>query len=103
MLLNGINAYLFAIPAHTLKTNLAINQGKQRIIRTTANVLSRMDVCAALANQNVAGQYMLTIGTLDTQPFGLRITAVFGGTYTFLCAKNCMLKRIIRYTSETII
>ena len=35
-----------------------------------------------------SGQYMLTIGTFDTQPFGLRITAVFGGTYTFFMCKE---------------
>ena len=86
MLLSRINAYLFAIPADTLKTNLAVNQGKQRIVRTTANILSRMDVSAALANQDVAGQYMLTISTFDTQPLGLGITAVLSGTNTlFMC------------------
>ena len=88
MLLNGINAYLFAIPANTLKANLAIDQGKQRIVRTTANVLSRMNVGTALANQNVAGQYMLTIGTFYTQPLRLGITAVLGGTNTFFMCKE---------------
>ena len=43
---------------------------------------------ASLTNQDVAGQYELTIGTLHTQPLGFGITAVLGGTNTLLMRKE---------------
>ena len=88
MLLRRIDAYFFAIAANALETNLTIDQSKQSIIRTTANVFTGMDVSTALTNQNVASQYMLTIGTFYAQTFGLGITAVLGGTYTFFMCKK---------------
>ena len=43
---------------------------------------------ATLANQNVAGQNVLTIRTLGTQALGLGITAVLGGAHTFFVGEE---------------
>ena len=39
-----------------------------------------MNVGAALADQNIAGQNVLPVGALGTQALGLAVTAVLGGT-----------------------
>ena len=103
MLLSRINAYLFAIPADTLKTNLAVNQGKQRIVRTTANILSRMDVSAALANQNVACENELTISTLGAKTLRLRVTTVLGGAAALLMSKELQIDVHHRVTPSFLI
>ena len=47
-----------------------------------------MDVGAALANQNVAGQNELTISALGAKTLGLGITAVLGGTNALLVGEE---------------
>ena len=55
------------VTAHTLETNLTVNEREQRVIRASAYVLTRMDVRAALLNKNVTCEDVLTIRTLDTE------------------------------------
>ena len=57
---------------------------------------------ASLADQDVAGQNELTVGTLDTEALGLGIAAVLGGANAFLWAKNCIFSFSIFYTSEMV-
>ena len=66
--------------------NAAIDEREQRVVAADADALTRMDVGAALADQNVAGQNELTVAALDAEALGLGITAVLGRTYAFLCA-----------------
>ena len=75
----GVNAHAFAVLAHPLKTDLAAYLGKEGVIGADAHVFTGMNMGAALPDQNVAGQHELPVGTLDAQPLGLGITAVFGG------------------------
>jgi hypothetical protein len=76
-------AYLLAVAAYTLERNVTVHQGKQRVVAAAAYVYTRMDVCAALTHQDVAGEYELAVGALYAQTLGLGIAAVFGRTYTF--------------------
>ena len=60
--------------------NAAIDQSEQGVIAADANALTRMDVGAALTNQDVAGQNELTVAALDAEALGLGITTVLGRT-----------------------
>ena len=66
--------------------NAAINQSVQGVIAADADALTRMDVGAALTDQNVAGQNKLTGAALNADALGLGITAVLGEPTPFLCA-----------------
>ena len=79
-----------AVAAHALEVNAAIDESKQRVIAADAHALTRMDVGAALTNQDVAGQNKLTVAALYAQTLGLGITAVLGRTYAFFMC-HCVL------------
>ena len=64
--------------------NAAIDQSEQGVIAADADALTRMDVGAALTDQDVAGQNELTVAALDAEALGLGITTVLGRTYAFL-------------------
>ena len=66
--------------------NAAVDQSEQGIVAADADALTRMDVGAALTDQDVAGQNVLTIAALDAETLGLGVTAVFRGAYAlFMC------------------
>ena len=75
-----------AVTANALEVNAAIDQSEQGVIAADADALTRMDVGAALTDQDVAGQNELTVAALDAEALGLGITTVLGRTYAFLCA-----------------
>src|SRR5699024_11112269 len=79
-----------AVTAHALEMDAAVNQREQRVVAADADALTRMDVGAALANQNVAGQNVLTVAALDAETLGLRVTAVLGRTYAFFVC-HCVI------------
>ena len=69
--------------------NAAIDQSEQGVIAADADALTRMDVGAALTDQDVAGQNKLTVAALDAEALGLGITTVLGRTYAFfMCHCN---------------
>src|SRR5699024_10261400 len=59
------------------------------VVAADADALTRMDVGAALTDQDVAGQNVLTVAALHAQTLGLGITAVFGRTYAFFVCHCC--------------
>ncbi len=61
--------------------NAAIDQSEQGVIAADADALTRMDMGAALTDQDVAGQNELTVAALDAEALGLGITTVLGRTY----------------------
>ena len=65
-----------AVTAHALEVNAAIDQSEQGVIAADADALTRMDVGAALTDQDVAGQNKLTVAALNAEALGLGITAV---------------------------
>lgn len=79
-----LDSATLAVTANALEMNAAINQSVQGVIATDADALTRMDVGAALTDQNVAGQNKLTVAALNAEALGLGITAVLGRTYAFL-------------------
>ena len=88
ILLLGVHGALPAILAQTLKLDGAVNLGEQGVVLTDAHIDTGMDVGASLANQNVAGQNELTVGTLHAQTLGLGITAVLGGTAALVVSEE---------------
>ena len=78
-LLSFLNRDLLAVLAQMLKADNTAGGGKQRVVAADAHVHTRMDVGAALANQNVAGLDELAVCALGTKALGLRVTAVLGG------------------------
>ena len=101
-LLLGVHGALPAILALTLELDGTVNQSKQGVVLTNANVDTGMDVSASLANQNIAGQNELTVGTLHAQALSLGITAVLGGTAALVVSEvlNTNLQHG-NYTSKT--
>ncbi len=88
LLLGGVNRNLLTILAQTLEADNTVGLGKQRVIAADANVGAGVDVGAALADQDVAGQNELTISALGAKALGLGITAVLGGAHTFFMGKE---------------
>jgi len=87
-LLYFVNRNTLAVLTNALETNYAGNLGEQGIVRTSANTYARMDLGAALTNQNVASRNYLTVCTLDTQALSLGVTAVLSRTYALLMSKK---------------
>ncbi len=87
-----VNADLLLVSALALETDNAVYQREEGIILALANVLARMDVGAALANENVAGEGELAVGTLGSKALGLGITAVAGRTYALFVGEQLQVK-----------
>ena len=84
-----LHAALLAALAHALETDGAVHQSKQGIIAALADILTRLDVSAALTNEDVAGQNELTVCTLGAQTLCCGIAAVLGAAYAlFMCHCN---------------
>src|SRR5699024_2339797 len=85
-----LDSAAFAVAAHALEVNAAVDQREQRVVAADADALTGMDVGAALTDQDVAGQNVLTVAALDAETLGLRVTAVLGGAYAFFVC-HCAL------------
>ena len=70
-LLLGIDRNLLAVSSESFKTYAAVYQSKQCIIASTAYVSAGMDLCAALTNEDVAGQNELTVAALGAEALSL--------------------------------
>ena len=75
-LLSGVNRSLLTILAETLETEHAALLGVESIVRADTDVDARMDVGAALAHKNVAGENELTVSALGAKALGVRVAAV---------------------------
>src|SRR5690554_656502 len=78
----------FAAP---FKRNVPVYLGEQCIVLANAHIQARPDLGAALPDNDTAGTDILSIVTLDTQPLGNRITAVFGAARAFLLGKQLQI------------
>jgi hypothetical protein len=47
-----------------LEADFAVNEGKQRVVAAFSDVFTRMNMCAALPDKDVAGKNELPVGTL---------------------------------------
>ena len=55
----------------------------KRKILTEANIFTGMEFCAALAQDNIAGNHMLAAVLFDTEALAVAVAAVFGSTLSF--------------------
>ena len=88
LLLDFVNRNLLAVTTHALEANDAGNLCKKSIVLADADIRARMDVSAALTNENVASRYNLTVCTLDAEALGLGITTVLGRTYALFMSEK---------------
>ena len=63
--------------------DLALGKCEKRIVLTAADVLTGVDVGAALTNDDLAGLHELTVETLGAETLTAGIASVTGGTKTF--------------------
>lgn len=80
LLFDRIDTDALTVTPEALELDFAVHKGKEGIVGAAAHIFTRMDVGAALADENVAGQNELAVGTLEAKALGLGITAVFRGT-----------------------
>ena len=87
-LLSGVNRSLLTILAETLETEHAALLGVEGIVRADTDIHARMDVGAALAHKNVAGENKLTVSALGTKTLGVRVAAVLRGAAALLVGEK---------------
>ena len=71
-----------------LKLNLTVDKSKKSIILTDTNVGTGMDSCSSLSYEDVAGEYCLTVSSLNAKALGFAVTTVLGRTDTLLMSKE---------------
>ena len=64
-LLGGVDRDLLAVLAQALETDNTVSLGKEGIVGADAHVLAGVNVRAALAHQDIAGEHKLSVGTFD--------------------------------------
>ena len=84
----GVHAYTASAIRDMFKLDLAVDESEQGVVGTTANVVAGMNVCASLADDDVAGGHIGTVRTLHAQTLRLTVTTVLGRTYTFFMCKK---------------
>jgi hypothetical protein len=70
-------------PSATIESDAAVHQCKNRVIATESNVLSGHKLCAALADNDVAGDDHLAAKSLDAETFADAVAAVLDATLSF--------------------
>lgn len=88
LLLDFVNAYFLSVLADALEFNRAVNESKESVIGTLADIQTRMDLCASLSYENIARKSKLSVSLFCTETFGLGISAVFGRADTFLMSHS---------------
>ncbi len=75
---SGKTGYLFH-----LKVYLARNHGEKGVVAGAGDSLARMELCATLAKNDIAGFRLLIAEDLDAETLGNRVTAKVGRTAGF--------------------
>ena len=83
-----VNGNLFSVFAHTLEFHGAVDEGEQRIVLASADVVAGMILGAALTHENVACQHELPVRALGTESLRRAFTSVVGRTGTFLMSEQ---------------
>src|SRR5260370_35792341 len=73
------------------KRDIAIDQRKQSVVTTYTDVVSRFDLCAALADDDAAGGNQLPIVAFYAQHLGIAVPAIAGATHTFFMCHRLFL------------
>ena len=88
LLLDSVNAYFLAILAHSLELDVAVDESKEGVVRTLADIVAGMDVGSALSDKDIACENELTVASLDAESLGFRITAVLGRSAALLMCEK---------------
>lgn len=79
----GVNAHLSAHFVLPFKPHIAVNGREERVIAADADVVSGVDVCAALPNEDASRRHVMPGKPLDTEPFSDTVTSVAGTAAAF--------------------
>eukprot|EP01022_Parablepharisma_sp_SALTPOND_P018533 TRINITY_DN30366_c0_g1_i1.p1 TRINITY_DN30366_c0_g1~~TRINITY_DN30366_c0_g1_i1.p1 ORF type:complete len:133 (+),score=10.40 TRINITY_DN30366_c0_g1_i1:220-618(+) len=72
------------------KLDVAVAQGEQGIVTTTADPVTRVEVGAALTNNDLASVDKLTAETLHAETLGVGVTTVARGRRAFFMCHVCL-------------
>ena len=84
----SVYANLLLVLSLLLELNLTVDKSEEGVILTDTNVGTGMDSCSSLSYDNVAGNYCLTVSSLNAKTLGFAITAVLSRTNTLLMSKE---------------
>ena len=76
-----------------MELNCSVDKCIQRVVLTDCYVVAGIVLRAALANDDVTSNALLTAENLDTKSLSCALTTVLRTTYTFLCAIMLFLLR----------
>ena len=71
-----------------LKLYSTVNQSKQSVVLTDTNVVTGMNCCTSLSDNDIAGCNCLTVRLLYAETLGFAITAVLCRTYTLFMGEE---------------
>ena len=84
--------YTTTVPIEAYNT---VYQGEDCVIPTKPNILSRQKLCAALANNDISGNDLLTAKLLDAESFADAVASVLNAALTFLMCHTLEIKEDI--------
>ena len=88
LLFDFVNAYFLSVLADALEFNRAVNESKESVVGTLADIQTRMDLRASLSYENVARKSKLSVSLFRAETLGLGISSVFGRADTFLMSHS---------------
>jgi ABC-type cobalamin/Fe3+-siderophores transport system ATPase subunit len=87
-----VDADLLSVFAFSFESNDTFNFREKCVISTSANIVARMNFCAALTNENAARRYGLAVRSLDAESLGRTVTTVFRATNTLFTREQLQIK-----------
>jgi hypothetical protein len=84
--------YATTIPIEAYNT---VYEGEDCVIPTKPNILSRQKLCAALANNDISGNDLLTTELLHAEAFADAVASVLNAALTFLMCHTLKIKKDI--------
>lgn len=82
-----IDGDLLFVPAEALELHDAVDEGEERIVLAKPDVVARVELGAALADENVAREHFLPVAALYAEALCLAVAPVVGRTGTFFMRK----------------
>ncbi len=64
----GVDADELSSPALVFEFHKAFDQGEERIVLASANIIARLPFCTTLSRQNIAAKHMFAAELLETEP-----------------------------------
>ena len=83
-----INADLLLGRTDSLILYETVDLSKKSVVRSDSDIVTGMDLRAALPYDDVACDYALTVALLSSESLGLGLTTVLGGTHSLLMSEE---------------